>query len=157
LHVDPSQPRFSGVVAIQVAVPETTAHVVLNARDMRVTRAVARMAAALSDEIPATATARLAHGGIVPEELVLTFARPLPAGAAVLELAYDAPFAADLAGLYRVAENGRYYAYTQFEATDARRAFPCFDEPSFKTAFDVTIAAPRGLTAVANAPEVAHT
>ena len=63
---------------------------------------------------------------------MLSFESPLPAGAAQLEIAYDAPFSADLGGAYRVQEKGAWYAYTQFEPTDARRAFPCFDEPSFK-------------------------
>jgi alanyl aminopeptidase len=160
LRIDPDQPRFSGVASIQVTVPETTWHVVLDARDIDVTRAVARFAAtaggAPTEEIAATASPRLAHGGVVPEEVVLTFARPLPAGDAVIEIDYDAPFATDLAGLYRVEENGRFYAYTQFEATDARRAFPCFDEPSFKTVYDLTIASPRGKMVVANSPEVSH-
>lgn len=154
LRVDPAQPRFSGAATIQVEVTRPTWHVVLNARDMRVTRAAARVGA--SREIPAGTTTRLAHGGVVPEELVLTFAQPLPAGQALLDLEYDAPFSGDLAGLYRVQEDSRWYAYTQFEATDARRAFPCFDEPSFKTPYDVTILAPAGLSALANVPEVAH-
>jgi alanyl aminopeptidase len=150
LHVDPARPRFDGSVAIQVGVTEPTWHVVLNARDMRIASAVARVGGA---PIPATATMRLAHGSVVPDELVLTFAQPLPAGTAQIDVAYDAPFAVDLAGLYRVEEAGTWYAYTQFEATDARRAFPCFDEPAFKTAYDVTVTTPVGLTALSNAPE----
>ena len=153
LRIDPSQPRFSGTTSIQVVVPRPTSYVVLHARDMHVARAVARSGGV---EIPASTALRVAHGGVLPEELVLTFAQPLAAGTAVLELAYDAPFAADLAGLYRVQEGGAWYAYTQFEATDARRAFPCFDEPGFKTAYDLTIAAPRGTIALGNAPETAH-
>src|ERR1019366_4228618 len=113
LSVDPNQPRFSGLTTILVDVPKPTAFVVVHARDMNVSRA-------------------LAHVGAT--------ARP-----ATIELAYDAPFAGDLAGLYRVEEQGRWYAYTQFESTDARRAFPCFDEPGFKTPYDVTITAPPGL------------
>jgi aminopeptidase N len=153
LRIDPSQPRFSGVTAIQVTVPQPTSFVVMHARDMHLTRALAR---AGGRELSATATTRLAHGGVVPEELVLAFEQPLPAGTATLELAYDAPFAADLTGLYRVQEGGAWYAYTQFESTDARRAFPCFDEPGFKTPYDVSIAAPRGMLAMANAPEAGH-
>jgi aminopeptidase N len=151
LRIDPGQPRFSGVVTVQVELPAPTWHVVLHARDLTVVRAVARAGGA---EALATATGRQERGGIVPEELVLSFARPLPAGPAELEIAYDAPFAPDLAGVYRVQEDGRWYAYTQFEANDARRAFPCFDEPGFKTPWDVTITTPAGMTAVANAPEI---
>jgi aminopeptidase N len=150
LRIDPTRPRFEGTAVVQVEVPQPTWHVVLNARDMHVSRATARVAGA---SIPATPTMRLSHGGVVPEELVLTFAQPLPATTAQLEIEYDAPFASDLAGLYRVQEGGAFYAYSQFEATDARRAFPCFDEPAFKTAYDVTISAPAGMIALSNAPE----
>ena len=150
LRVDPAQPRFSGQTAIQVDVTQPTFYVVLNARDMNVTRAFARVGVA---EVPATWSSRVAHGGAGPEELVLSFSRPLPAGKAAIVVVYDAPFAGDLEGLYRVQEGGAWYAYTQFEATDARRAFPCFDEPGFKTPYDLTIAAPRGQIVVANAPE----
>ena len=152
LTIDPNKERFSGVTTILVDVPQPTSYVVVHARDMSVSRALARVGATV---IAATATPRVATGGMVPEELVLSFAKALPAGPAAIELAYDAPFAGDLAGLYRVEEQGRWYAYTQFESTDARRAFPCFDEPGFKTPYDVTIAAPAGLTTLTNAPEVA--
>jgi len=152
LRIDPGQPRFSGITTIQVIAPEPTYHVVLNARGMNVSRASARAGGV---EIAASASTRHSVGDVEPEELVLTFARPIPAGPSVIEIVYDAPFAADLAGLYRVNERGVYYAYTQFEATDARRAFPCFDEPGFKTQYDVTITAPKAAMVVANSPETA--
>jgi alanyl aminopeptidase len=151
LTIDPNQARFSGVGTIEVDVPQPTSVVVIHGRDMNVSRVVARAGGAT--EITATATARVASGGMVPEELVLSFARALPAGPATIEITYDAPFAIDLSGLYRVEEQGRWYAYTQFESTDARRAFPCFDEPGFKTPYDVTIVAPAGLVALSNSPE----
>ncbi|HEX4445365.1 MAG TPA: M1 family metallopeptidase, partial [Polyangiaceae bacterium] len=150
LAIDPTQPRFSGTADIDVDVPAPTAFIVLDARDMNVSRVVARVG---SLEIAASATPRMASGGMVAEELVLAFARPLPAGPATLELTYDAPFASDLSGLYRVEEQGRWYAYTQFESTDARRAFPGFDEPGFKTPYEIAITAPAGLIALANSPE----
>ena len=153
LRIDPTQARFSGLTSIEVDVPEPTWHVVLHARDMTLSRAFARVGAS---ELPATFVRRLAHDGAQPEELVLSFAQPLPVGPAVLVFAYDAPFASDLAGLYSVKDGGASYAYTQFENTDARRAFPCFDEPGFKTAYDVTITAPRGQTVLTNSPERSH-
>jgi cytosol alanyl aminopeptidase len=73
LRIDPSQPRFSGTTSIQVAVPEPTWNVVMHARDMSVSRAIAHVAGAA--DIPATATTRMANGGVVQEELVLAFAR----------------------------------------------------------------------------------
>ena len=64
-----------------------------------------------------------------------------------------------LRGFYRSVftdADGREQAIatTQFEATDARRAFPCWDEPDFKASFGVTLVAPEGLTAVSNEAEV---
>jgi aminopeptidase N len=140
------------VVSIQIDVRQPTWHVVLHARGMHIAQAEADAGGA---RIAAAVSMRVAHGGVVPEELVLSFARPLPAGPATLALTYDAPFSGDLTGLYRVREGDRWYAFTQFEATDARRAFPCFDEPGFKTPFDLALTAPAGATALANMPEAA--
>ena len=48
--------------------------------------------------------------------------------------------------------DGVGYAYTQFEATDARKAFPCFDEPSFKIPFQFNITAREEHEVVTNTP-----
>src|SRR5262249_32655576 len=60
-----------------------------------------------------------------------------------------------LRGFYRskyknAASETRYLAATQFEATDARRAFPCWDEPAFKAVFSATLAIDPSLTAISN-------
>ena len=153
LTIDPNQPRFSGETRILVDIPEATSHLVLHGRDLHVTRVIAEIG---TERVAGVVTPRLANGGHTPEELVLTFERPLPARAAAIEIDYDAPFANALAGLYRVNEGGKNYAFTQFEASDARRAFPCFDEPGFKTPYDVTLRVPRGMLAFSNAPEISR-
>src|SRR5207237_253151 len=81
------------------------------------------------------------------------FARAVGPGAATLRLAFSAPFSPRLEGLYRVTVGGDRFAFTQLEAIDARRMFPCFDEPGFKTPFAVTLTVPAGDQAIANAPE----
>jgi alanyl aminopeptidase len=157
LDIDPTQPRFAGTTTIDVDVPEPTSYVILNARDMHVVRALATVPGANPQRaLHAVATQRPSHGSTDVDELVLEFPEPLQAGGVELVIDYDAPFAADLSGLYRVEENARFYAYTQFEATDARRAFPCFDEPSFKTPYDVTISSPQGVIALSNTPETSR-
>lgn len=74
-------------------------------------------------------------------------------GAAKLVFQYSARFNENLAGLYRVRQGADWYALTQFEPTDARRMFPSFDEPAFKTPFTISITAPAGQVAISNALE----
>jgi alanyl aminopeptidase len=84
--------------------------------------------------------------------VLLTFASEVPAGAATLVFDYDAPFDQSLAGLYKVMVRGDAYAFTQFENIDARRMFPGFDEPGFKTPFDITVTAPQSDKVIGNTP-----
>jgi aminopeptidase N len=62
----------------------------------------------------------------------------------------------DTAGVFAQKEGGDWYLYTQFEATDARRAFPCFDEPTAKVPWRLTLLVPRDLVAVSNTPIVSE-
>jgi alanyl aminopeptidase len=148
--IDPSAARFTGTAHILASVPQATSYVVLHGRDLHITRADAELA---NGAVPATASTRKAHGATEADELVLHFAKPLPAGELTLRIDYDAPFADSLSGIYHLTDGGRPYAFSQFEATDARRAFPCFDEPSFKVPFDVSVQVPAGMIAASNSPE----
>jgi aminopeptidase N len=156
--VDPRGTTFTGTTRIDVELPAKTSHVVLHGHALTITDARALIAEAPQAAHPARASWRPAFGARAdsPEELVLTFDPPLEPGHATLAITYSAPFDAELSGLYRVADGPSWYAFTQFEATDARRAFPCFDEPGFKVPFDVTVTVPKGMRAVANAPEASH-
>lgn len=58
-------------------------------------------------------------------------------------------------GLFRQQEAGEWYVLSQFEALHARRAFPSFDEPGWKTPWQLTLDTPKDLVAVSNTPEVA--
>jgi alanyl aminopeptidase len=149
--VDPAQERFSGRARIGVVVGAPTGAIVMNARGLNI-RGAALVAA--GQRRPARAELRRAAGSKRdPEELVLAFDRAVPAGPAEIEIDYDGPFASALRGLYRVADGGRWYAFTHFEPNDARRAFPCFDEPGWKTPFAVAVSAPPGSVALANMRE----
>jgi puromycin-sensitive aminopeptidase len=91
------------------------------------------------------------------ETVVLRFAEPLPAGRVTLHLAFRGPIGTGLRGLYRAEAEGRRYAFTQFEATEARRAFPCFDEPAFKARFAMSVTVPADLVAISNGRPVEET
>jgi aminopeptidase N len=153
LAVDPARERFEGTASIRVEIAAPTTHLVMHGRDLRIARATIRSGAL---EQAATASTRLAAGGHHPEELVLSVPTALAPGPALVRIAYDAPFSDGLQGLYRVKEDGAWYAFTQFEATAARRAFPCFDEPGFKVPFEVSIEIPAGQLAFGNTPETSR-
>ncbi|MEM1347213.1 MAG: M1 family aminopeptidase [Myxococcota bacterium] len=75
-------------------------------------------------------------------------------GEYTLSVTYERAIGENPKGLYRVLDAGQWYAYTQFEPLEARGAFPCFDEPRFKTPYTTSITAPEGLLAVTNGPEL---
>src|SRR6185437_16046171 len=86
------------------------------------------------------------------ETATLHFASVIPAGEHVLEITWKGGIRDSLRGLYRSVRGEERYAATQFEAADARRAFPCFDEPEFKATFAVELTYPSGNAAIANMP-----
>ena len=87
----------------------------------------------------------------------LSFDRPV-SGSGVLRLAYEGKISRNSsAGLFQLKEGGQWYVYSQCEPTDARRAFPCFDEPGFKTPWQLTLHVPAGNGAFANTPQMSET
>ena len=65
---------------------------------------------------------------------------------------FSGSYSTDSLGMHRVRFEERDYIFTQMEAMYARRAFPLFDEPSFKLPYQMTITAPEGLTVLSNTP-----
>ena len=84
------------------------------------------------------------------EIATFTVEKELPAGPATLHIKYTGHLNDKLRGLYLSTYKGRKYAVTQMEATDARVAFPSFDEPAYKATFDITAIVDRGDTAISN-------
>ena len=88
------------------------------------------------------------------ETATFTFAKALPKGKVKLVLVFTGILNDKMRGFYRssyVVEGvTRHMATTQFEATDARRAFPCFDEPAQKAVFHVSLVIPKNKTAISN-------
>jgi aminopeptidase N len=148
LSIDPSKKTFTGQVRIGVRLERPLRAIVMHGRSLVVESAVLHTA---RGKVAGKSELRMANGSREePEELVIALASEAPAGDAELELRYEAPFGAGLRGLYHVEDQGASYAFTQFEPTDARRAYPCFDEPGFKVPFEISITAPKGSLAVSN-------
>ena len=86
------------------------------------------------------------------EQATFTFPDTVPAGKATLSIHYTGILNNELRGFYLSKGDHRNYAVTQFESTDARRAFPSFDEPAFKATYDVSLIVDAGDTAISNSP-----
>jgi puromycin-sensitive aminopeptidase len=140
---------FLGIVEIDVEVRASTSTIVLNAVDLSFEPPVLRA----SDGLQIVGTAAL---DAERERAVFSFNSPLHVGEYVLSLRFRGVLSDKLVGFYKSSygdEDGTSHeiATTHFETTDARRAFPCFDEPSFKATFHITLVAPAGLNAYSNA------
>jgi aminopeptidase N/puromycin-sensitive aminopeptidase len=84
------------------------------------------------------------------EQVKLTVVDPLSAGPASIHIKFSGTLNDKLRGFYLARTKVRNYAVTQFESTDARRAFPSFDEPAYKATFDITLIVDDGDTAISN-------
>ena len=148
--VDLARARFDGTETIRVQVEQPTRTVVLHAieitfREVTITAGSATQKASVSlNDAQQTAT--------------LTVPNALPTGPADIHITYGGILNDKLRGFYLSTEtSGRRHAVTQLEATDARRAFPSFDEPALKATFDVSLTIDRGDTAISNGRVISDT
>jgi puromycin-sensitive aminopeptidase len=137
---------FEGLARIRLTVGEATARIVLNAKGLELRTA----------SLDGEPVARISQDEEL-ERAVFDLGRAAEPGPHSLEVTFQGVLNDKLAGFYRstfVDERGTRHtiATTQFESTDARRAFPCFDEPAFKATFTITLVIPDHLSAASNAP-----
>jgi aminopeptidase N len=100
-----------------------------------------------ADKHPQTATTTL---NPAKEQATFTFASELPAGRVALTIRYTGVLNDKLRGFYLSKTKTRNYAVTQFEPTDARRAYPSFDEPALKATYDIALVVDAADTAISN-------
>ena len=91
------------------------------------------------------------------EQATLKLKHPMPAGRATVVITYTGILNNELRGFYLSKGPKRNYAVTQFESTDARRAFPSFDEPALKATFDTTLVVTKGDIAISNTNQISDT
>ncbi|MEZ4296044.1 MAG: M1 family metallopeptidase [Polyangiaceae bacterium] len=147
LQIDPREERFAGTIEIEVELTRARDRIWLHGKGIHARSASIR--AAGMAPVPAE-YAELDPSGVA----VLRAPRALGPGRAVIRIDYDAAFAHDGEGMYVVERGGDRYAFTQLEAIDARKAFPCFDEPAFKVPYDLTLFVPKGMEAITNTREI---
>jgi cytosol alanyl aminopeptidase len=149
LTIDPARDTFTGLARIEVTLDAPQTELWVEGRDLTVTEAWieagGKRLAAKSE------TSANEFIGIIPE-------KPVSPGSAVIGIRYSAPLSAQaVAGPNRKRVGDDWYVFTTFTPIDARRAFPCFDEPRFKTVWEMSIHVPAKQRAFANAPMVSET
>ncbi len=142
LTLDPARDTYTGRIVIETKVNAPTDLIWLNSTGLTFTKATV-----------GNQTAEPVPGG--KEFQGLRTPAPVAAGTTNIAIDFTGSFSRrDVEGLFAQTEAGNAYIYTQFEPTSARRAFPCFDEPSQKVPWSLTLRVPPGMGAFANTPEV---
>jgi aminopeptidase N len=142
---------FAGEETIDVVLDRPSATITLNAAEIKFL-SVKGSTASSSD----AQTAQVSLDS-EKEQAVFTFPRELPAGKVKLAIQYTGILNDKLRGFYLSKTKARNYAVTQFEPTDARRAYPSFDEPALKATYDLTLIIDGGDNAIANTQVVSDT
>ncbi|KAL2150396.1 hypothetical protein VTH82DRAFT_6959 [Thermothelomyces myriococcoides] len=162
--LDFSNWSYRGSVRIDGELTKPTTEIVLNTLELKLLRAKIVVIQGKSDETwQATSFAEDTKS----QRSTITFPQELPVSAkASLSIDFTGELNHDMAGFYRSQykpaapaaasvprdDEFHYMLSTQFEACDARRAFPCFDEPNLKATFDFSIEIPEDQVALSNMP-----
>ena len=143
LMLDPSTPGYSGKTTIRVDVRSTSDRI-----------GVYQIGLDMS-EITLAGNGGVRRLASTPGDWDMSWladGQPIEAGEYSLTIEFSGRYSTDALGMHRVSFEGNDYVFTQMEAMYARRAFPLFDEPSFKLPYTLEISAPEGLTVIANTP-----
>ena len=138
---------FHGEESILITVTEETKSISLNSIDINITRAILTTKNG-DTQVPIETSFNEEY-----ETVTFKFEKDVPSGESELSIVFEGTLNDQLRGFYRSQYTNpegeqKYLATTQFEATDARRAFPCWDDPAIKATFDVTLVVPNDLVAI---------
>ena len=140
---------FTGVETIQVTLQKPTSSITLNSAEIQFQKTTITQNGN-SQEARVSLDAE-------KEQATLTVPVQLAAGPVSIHIQFTGTLNDKLRGFYLAKTKERRYATTQFESTDARRAFPSFDEPAMKATFEITLVVDKGDTAISNGRIVSDT
>eukprot|EP00996_Jenningsia_fusiforme_P000137 NODE_1098_length_1706_cov_26.131563_g974_i0.p1 GENE.NODE_1098_length_1706_cov_26.131563_g974_i0~~NODE_1098_length_1706_cov_26.131563_g974_i0.p1 ORF type:complete len:547 (+),score=123.18 NODE_1098_length_1706_cov_26.131563_g974_i0:69-1643(+) len=144
--------NFDGTVAIEVDVKTATRTITVHAKQLSIKSA---SFVSSGGDVEQQAAQILDHRKLTT--VTFTFPEEIPTGSGKLTIAFTGTLNDQMAGFYRsaykdVKGQSKIMASTQLEALDARRCFPCWDEPAVKAVFSITLIVPQHLTAISNMP-----
>ena len=135
---------FTGDETIHVRIAQPTSTILLNSAEIQ-------FQSVTIESGGATQTASVSSD-MQAEQASFTMPKTLAADAATIHVRFTGILNDKLRGFYLSQTPNRRYAVTQFEATDARRAFPSFDQPDMKAVFHITLIVDKGDMAISNSP-----
>jgi alanyl aminopeptidase len=143
LRLDPSQADYSGTTTIKLTVEQATDKI-----------GIYQLGLDMNSMILSSAGGDRELQAVVGDYDInwLSDGSEIASGDYELTIEFSADFSTDSLGMHRVSFEDNDYVFTQMESMYARRAFPVFDEPSFKIPYQLTITAPADLVVVANEP-----
>jgi alanyl aminopeptidase len=148
LTIDPARDTFTGWAQIEVALTKPTQAIAVNAKDLQIQ----------ASSIIWQGRTIAAQPFVNEETITLNLPSQIGPGPATISIRYQAKLDEKaVAGPYRNKVAGDWYAFTTFTPIDARRAFPCFDEPRFKTPWEISIHIKRTDKAFSNAAQISET
>ena len=145
LTIDPRQSDYSGSVRIDLQVREATDLLRFHSRDHELVSL--GLTRENGDEVA------IMHELEDEDVIAVKSEDPLAVGAYELKVEFKATFSTQIAGLFRTENEAGAYVHTIFQPVDARRAFPCWDEPAWKIPFQVSLRVPADFMAISNTPE----
>jgi len=143
LDLNSDQKDYSGTVRIELRVRQTTSEFQFHAEEMVLDRVELT-----GKKGPVDLTIEDGDEGL----RMVTCASELAKGDYVLEIDFHKEYNTKAVGLYRMEYEGQGYLFTQFESVDARKAFPCWDEPIFKHEWQLSITIPMQHAVLTNTP-----
>ncbi|XP_025293362.3 aminopeptidase N [Canis lupus dingo] len=146
---------FKGSSTVRFTCKESTSMIIIHSKKLNYTNIQGQRVALRGvggSQAPAIDRTELVE---VTEYLVVHLREPLQVNSQYeMDSKFEGELADDLAGFYRseYTENGvkKVLATTQMQAADARKSFPCFDEPAMKATFNITLIHPSNLVALSN-------
>ncbi|MCA0892831.1 M1 family metallopeptidase [Microbulbifer agarilyticus] len=143
LNIQPEQAEFSGTARISISIEKATTKIWLHGQDLQVNS----VAFTQGEQTFIGSYEQANRLGVSS----VSFSTPV-SGSGDLQFSYTAPFSKSSSALHSIEENEEHYVFSQMQAIDARRVFPGFDDPQFKTAYSVEVTSADKNVVIFNTP-----